>query len=67
MLLLLLCINCYNYYYCHDMIFVYHRFLCIGAYDEDGRGMTIWDKFSHTKGKTEKNENGDIACDHYHR
>ncbi|TFJ84204.1 hypothetical protein NSK_004195 [Nannochloropsis salina CCMP1776] len=37
-----------------------------GAWDEDGRGLSIWDTFSHTKGKVENNENGDVACDHYH-
>lgn len=38
-----------------------------GAAKEDGRGVSIWDTFSHTKGKTVNSENGDIACDHYHR
>jgi beta-glucosidase len=38
-----------------------------GAYNEDGKGESIWDRFSHTTGKTLNDENGDIACDHYHR
>ena len=38
-----------------------------GAANEDGRGSSIWDTFSHSVGKTVKGENGDIACDHYHR
>lgn len=38
-----------------------------GAYQEDGRGMSIWDDFSHTPGKVKNNDNGDVACDHYHR
>ena len=38
-----------------------------GAVNEDGRGKSIWDVFSHTPGKIAKNENGDIACDSYHR
>lgn len=29
--------------------------------------MTIWDTFSHTEGKVANNDNGDVACDHYHR
>jgi beta-glucosidase len=33
----------------------------------DGRGPSVWDTFSHTPGKVERNENGDVACDHYHR
>jgi beta-galactosidase len=37
-----------------------------GAVKEDGRGPSIWDKFSHTKNKIANNENGDVACDHYH-
>jgi len=38
-----------------------------GAYKEDDRGMSIWDVFSHTPGKTYKGETGDIADDQYHR
>ena len=38
-----------------------------GAVDEDGRGKSIWDVFSHVKGNTADGESGDIACDHYHR
>jgi len=38
-----------------------------GAWNEDGKGWSIWDAFAHTKGKTANNETGDIACDHYHR
>jgi beta-glucosidase len=38
-----------------------------GAWNEDGKGPSIWDTFSHTKGKIKNNENGDVACDHYHR
>jgi beta-glucosidase len=38
-----------------------------GAWNEDGRGPSIWDTFSHTPGKVLNNENGDVAADHYHR
>ena len=38
-----------------------------GAVKEDGRGVSIWDKFSHTPGRVLNNHNGDIACDSYHR
>ncbi len=38
-----------------------------GAVNEDGRGTTIWDTFSHTAGKTFGGHTGDIACDSYHR
>jgi beta-glucosidase len=38
-----------------------------GAVNEDGRGPSIWDTFSHTPGKTFEGHTGDVACDHYHR
>lgn len=38
-----------------------------GAAHADGRGESIWDRFSHTPGKTKNGSSGDIACDHYHR
>ncbi len=38
-----------------------------GAVDEDGRGKSIWDEFSHTAGRTHDGDTGDVACDHYHR
>ncbi|HEX6683142.1 MAG TPA: GH1 family beta-glucosidase [Candidatus Limnocylindrales bacterium] len=38
-----------------------------GGAREDGRGSSIWDTFSHTPGRTVGGDNGDVACDHYHR
>jgi beta-glucosidase len=38
-----------------------------GATLEGGRGLSIWDVFSHTAGKVVNGDTGDIACDHYHR
>jgi beta-glucosidase len=38
-----------------------------GAVKADGRGESIWDRFSHTPGKTANGDTGDVACDHYHR
>ncbi|MDE1177749.1 MAG: GH1 family beta-glucosidase [Edaphobacter sp.] len=37
-----------------------------GAVKEDGRGPSIWDTFSHTPGKTNMGDTGDVADDHYH-
>lgn len=38
-----------------------------GAWNKDGKGESIWDRFSHTPGKVLNNDTGDVACDHYHR
>ncbi len=38
-----------------------------GAANEDGRGQSIWDTFSHTPGSVLNGHTGDVACDHYHR
>lgn len=38
-----------------------------GAYNEDGKGPSIWDIFSHQPGTTYQGTNGDVAVDHYHR
>ncbi|MBL8050645.1 MAG: beta-glucosidase, partial [Anaerolineales bacterium] len=37
-----------------------------GAWNEDGRGESIWDRFSKTPGKVLNGDTGDVACDHYH-
>ena len=38
-----------------------------GAADRDGRGASIWDVFSHKRGRIRNNENGDKGSDHYKR
>ncbi|MDQ3782126.1 MAG: GH1 family beta-glucosidase [Actinomycetota bacterium] len=38
-----------------------------GGADEGGRGPSIWDTFSHTPGRVQGGDTGDIAADHYHR
>ena len=38
-----------------------------GAWNEDGKGESIWDVAVHTPGMIKNGDTGDIACDHYHR
>ena len=38
-----------------------------GAHNTDGRGPSVWDVFSHTKGRVKNGDTGDIACDHYNK
>jgi beta-glucosidase len=38
-----------------------------GAWNEDGKGPSIWDTYAHTPGKIEHGDTGDVADDHYHR
>ncbi|KAF0095509.1 MAG: beta-glucosidase [Puniceicoccaceae bacterium 5H] len=38
-----------------------------GAWNEDGKGLSIWDTFTEMPGKVFRGHDGKDACDHYHR
>lgn len=38
-----------------------------GAAREDGKGPSVWDQMCREPGRIWQGQNGDVACDHYHR
>ena len=38
-----------------------------GAWNEDGKGESNWDRFAHTTGKIRGAATADVTCDHFHR
>ena len=38
-----------------------------GAYNSDGKGLSVWDVFSHREGKIKDSTDADVACDSYNR
>lgn len=38
-----------------------------GAFNEDGRGLSVWDTFCTRPGAVVAGDTGQVACDHYHR
>ena len=38
-----------------------------GAWNEDGKAPSVWDDFCHAPNAIYQEQNGEIACDHYHR
>ncbi len=38
-----------------------------GAYDDDGRGPSIWDRLEAVPGSIADGSDASVACDHYHR
>ncbi|XP_007903579.1 lactase-like protein [Callorhinchus milii] len=38
-----------------------------GAWDKDGKGLSIWDVFTHKKGRVYLNETGDSSCESYYK
>jgi beta-glucosidase len=38
-----------------------------GAWQEDGKGVSVWDTLCHMDGIVDNGDTGDVAMDHYHR
>lgn len=37
-----------------------------GAYNEEGKGLSVWDMLSHRPNSVYNGDTGDVACNHYH-
>ncbi|MFW6238423.1 MAG: GH1 family beta-glucosidase [Halanaerobiales bacterium] len=37
-----------------------------GAVNEDGKGLSVWDKFCQRGGSIENGDTGEVTCNHYH-
>ena len=38
-----------------------------GAWNVDGKGESIWDRYTHSPSHVLNNDHEDVACAHYHR
>ncbi len=38
-----------------------------GAWQADGKGLSVWDTFTHRRGHVSDEQTGQVACDHYNR
>ena len=51
----------------YDFPYLHFDWTVEGAWNEDGKGESIWDAMTQEPGHVANGENGNVACDHYHR